>query len=770
MLEYNNLSPVEFEYLCQDIMQRKLGISLRRFSAGKDQGIDLVDDVSNIQVLLQAKHYYNTSFSTLKRDLKAELKKVEKINPKEYYLCCTSRLTPGNIKEIYALFSDYMQSDKNIITIYEIDAFLTNVENIDILRKHFKLWLSSTNILSAVYNQNIFIDTESLMFDIEKDIRYFVQTDTYDVAKEILLKNRLLILLGGPGVGKTTISKMLVLYFASIGYGIRYSSNGDIADLKKALSSNREQKEFILLDDCLGQSYFNLKETQETELSSLVKFVHICPDKILLLNSRITIFNEARERSDVFLRMFSDALIRIERIDVEKMQAPEKALIFYALLKKFKVPDEYYNHIRNEKRYRTLVNHHNYNPRIIEYAARNYGDTKPGQYYDFILNRVKNPQNVWKDEFERKLTAVDRYFMYTLYTLTSRYSGIKIEAMKEALQAILPAIKADITLQNFENVLQRLSTSLVRIVAKGLKAVYTPEPYYTYYVQDNSREISFLNPSVRDYVAEMFKDDMLRKFFIENAVFFEQIGVLFDTRQEVADHMKELIASDQLKRLKAMENNFTDGVILYMVVSHQLLDPSYEDIILPGLANFPSHCYFSESFHISHKKGSVVNTLLREPFYSFYTISEKLKHIKNVKCFCKDLDLETLVKILNQLEDILDFSKHLDRSEYLELVYEHVENAAQTYIDSRTSKSEEATEAEYDRLCSNIDEDLYDMLDRLFIGAFDPHDISVYYDSWEAPSAQSGSRGSIDVNPSKQYEIDEVDFILDRDLYNRDHT
>ena len=45
MLNYANLNDVEFEYLCKDIMQSKLNVSLRVFAPGKDGGIDLTDDV-----------------------------------------------------------------------------------------------------------------------------------------------------------------------------------------------------------------------------------------------------------------------------------------------------------------------------------------------------------------------------------------------------------------------------------------------------------------------------------------------------------------------------------------------------------------------------------------------------------------------------------------------------------------------------------------------------------------------------------------------------
>ena len=76
MLEYGNLSPLEFEYVCQDVMQAKLGTALRRFPAGRDDGIDLIDDLETNHIVVQVKHYWKSSFSALKQALKAERAKV----------------------------------------------------------------------------------------------------------------------------------------------------------------------------------------------------------------------------------------------------------------------------------------------------------------------------------------------------------------------------------------------------------------------------------------------------------------------------------------------------------------------------------------------------------------------------------------------------------------------------------------------------------------------------------------------------------------------
>ena len=117
MLNYSNLNDVEFEYLCQDIMQKKLGVELRRFAKGRDGGIDLADDVHFKNIIVQVKHYTSSSVSQLIATLKEKAIKVSKLSPKEYYVCCSKELSPQKIDEIYQLFSDYMTSTSNIVTL-----------------------------------------------------------------------------------------------------------------------------------------------------------------------------------------------------------------------------------------------------------------------------------------------------------------------------------------------------------------------------------------------------------------------------------------------------------------------------------------------------------------------------------------------------------------------------------------------------------------------------------------------------------------------------
>ena len=352
MLNFSNLNDVEFEYMCKDVMSRMLNVRLQRFGAGRDGGVDLADDSYRKYIIVQVKHYIKTDVAGLISALRKEIPKVQKNQPQKYYICCSKELTPENKATIYGMFSDYMDSTNNIITITEINDFLEDEKNEDILRKHFKLWINSTNILTSIFSNDICIDSEVLLSDIKESVHMFVKTAAYDSAISCLEKNNVLIIIGNPGVGKTITSKMIVLHYAIQKYRIRYTTDGtDLASLKKALAQSPEVKEVILLDDCFGQAYFNMKETQENELLSLVKCVKMNSNKILIMNSRVTIYQEATLRTPSLINSLDKKEYRAYVLDMSNVSLIEKAKIFYNHLYFSNVPEEYRRNIKYERNY-----------------------------------------------------------------------------------------------------------------------------------------------------------------------------------------------------------------------------------------------------------------------------------------------------------------------------------------------------------------------------------------------------------------------------------
>lgn len=501
MLNYSNLNDVEFEYLCKDIMSRMLNVKLERFGSGRDDGIDLTDNSYRKSIIVQVKHYTKTDVRGLINALKKEIPKIKSNNPDQYYICCSKELTPDNKCEIFALFSDFMESTANIISLVEINDFLDLPENADILKKHFKLWIESTNILTNALTNDVFIDSEGLLSDIEDDVRMFVETSAFNRALSALEQRRVLIIVGNPGVGKSITSKMLVLYYASLGYRVRYTTDAsDLAALKKSLSQSPDTKEIILLDDCFGQAYFSMKETQENELLSLIRHVNIYPNKVLIMNSRVTIFQEAQARTPTLIKSLDRNEYGAYVLNMDNISFVEKARIFYNHLFFYHVPELYREDVIRHKNYRKIVKHRNFNPRIIEFVCspRQWENITPYGFSKFILQCLDAPNQIWKDEYERRIAETDRMLLTTLYSLTS--TTIPLDFAKSCFNyRIMHTQGVDSSINHFEQALARLSESMIKTVdVHGQKM------------------LSVANPSVNDFLNAYLNDNPPEKYALLN--------------------------------------------------------------------------------------------------------------------------------------------------------------------------------------------------------------------------------------------------------------
>ena len=150
MFNYQNLESNQFEKLCRDIMQVKTGKQLHTFASGPDGGVDLTDDSHSHNIVVQVKHYWGSSFSTIKRDLEKEVEKVRRLAPKQYYICVSKQLSDANVNTIYEMFSDYMESTNNIVTLDDIDSFLHDPQNKEITGQYTNLYVESKTTVDLI--------------------------------------------------------------------------------------------------------------------------------------------------------------------------------------------------------------------------------------------------------------------------------------------------------------------------------------------------------------------------------------------------------------------------------------------------------------------------------------------------------------------------------------------------------------------------------------------------------------------------------------------
>ena len=131
-------------------MQVKTGIQLHTFASGPDGGVDLTDDSHSHNIVVQVKHYERSSFSALKRNLEKEVEKVRRLAPKQYYICVSQQLTDENVNTIYEMFSDYMESTNNIVTLDDIDSFLHDPQNKEITGQYTNLYVESKTTVDLI--------------------------------------------------------------------------------------------------------------------------------------------------------------------------------------------------------------------------------------------------------------------------------------------------------------------------------------------------------------------------------------------------------------------------------------------------------------------------------------------------------------------------------------------------------------------------------------------------------------------------------------------
>ena len=537
---------------------------------------------------------------------------------------------------------------------------MTDPANIEILKKHFKLWIESTGILQDIGNTNIFIDCESLLANIKNEENLFVKTTAFTNALKCLDNNRTLFITGNPGVGKTITSKMLVLHYAAMGYRVRFSSNvSDLDELKKSLSRNPDVKEIILVDDCFGQAYFNMKESQNAEILSLINYVNSSENKLLILNSRITILKEAKEQKPELVKCFEGKQCKVYILDMTAMDSVEKAKIFYNHIVFNGMDDAYFTEIQKDKRYLKIIKHINYTPRIIEFICNSnrYKAVEPYQYYEFVMQQLDNPREIWKDEYERKLQKVDRLLLLTLYSLSD--STIEESKVKECFEhRISYESDIDTTINQYEASLTRLLDGFIKLVSER-----------------GTKKLAMINPSVNDYLDGRLNSSLLEKQ--------QLIGNSFSIQQK-----KRLLSESEFNifALTAIKNHEIENYLFFSelqknafvshyVCKYKILDDAYTSYIQDFLT-FPKtlHIYGN----ISIPPIEIFRLIFGKDVCDFYKIGYYIVNKGVLDKMLDAFDLDDMVEIICLINRFFDDT---NRDTFVETVSYYLRYAVEKYCE-----------------------------------------------------------------------------------------
>ena len=629
MYDLSNLNDYEFEVLCLDIMQKLLDIKLFIFSRGVDQGIDICDKSSTPSTVIQVKHYAGSTYGQLKVALKKEIVKIKEHSPENYYVCTSQSLTRANKKEIMSFFPEFIHDISHIVDKNDINQFLQKQENNEIVQKNYKLWLNASNVLSLINNQDVFIDCEEILWDIENQMKLFVETTAYREALEKLKDDNIIIIVGAPGVGKSTLSKMVLMYYANEGYSIRFASNNNISDIKKVLSCNPNKKEIVLLDDFLGQHYLNLKDSHPSELKTLISFIARHNQKKIIFNSRITILTEAVNSSLIFNDVMDKHESNKYLLDLDKMSDYEKAKILYNHLYFNALPPAYWKQIKLNRNYLKIIKHQNYNPRIIEFVTkkRNYKNICADDYVDYIYGKLNNPEDVWRDEFRNRLDKNDRMLMNTLYSLSDTMISDKI--LKQSFnERIINQYNQDTSVNQYESTLIRLTDSLIKNIE-----------------DKKEKKISIINPSINDYLsAEIMSNSTEQIKIIDNAIYFEQIFKIMKSEEAKQYFVGEFI-NGKFSSLRTLKHSY-NFYFLKSIVTFDI----YKLEMIEGVRHSLEEVHKTINYWWENSEyGEIIEKLFVEKFFDFYNLQDIFFSEEKIIEILNPVYFEKLIEIIKLL-------------------------------------------------------------------------------------------------------------------------
>lgn len=508
------LSPEEFESLAKDLLERDLSLQFKAFTKGRDDGTDLCHYRSaDESVVVQCKHYARSKFTDLKRKVREEVNKL-KTNPPERYILATSLgLTPKNVNELFKILHPFCISKHDIYGESDIQGLLR--KNEDIVKRHPKLWIASEPVLTRILNNGGFFQSSMDRETILNRIGLYVSTPQLETARVKLEKDRVCIISGVPGIGKTSLAEMLIIECLAKGWEL-VSVTQDISEAFNVISTNEKSKQLFYYDDFLGQisSGEKLGKNEDVRLLKFINSVHGSPNKLFILTTREYILEQAKSqheklsRSDIDLYKF---VVEFEHYDeVTKAQILAKHLYFCD------VPAPHVEAVVKDRAYRKIIDHCNYSPRLIEEMTKRnkITETGPRNYVAAFTECFDDPVQVWEPAFTGHLNQAARHVLLALTACSKAPTVDELEKDFRGLHRLACSqFGGSFDSQDFRRSMRELEGNFIRSINPA--------------TNERGICVSWHNPSVLDFMCGWLRRNPHdTELILKSATRFEQIEAM----------------------------------------------------------------------------------------------------------------------------------------------------------------------------------------------------------------------------------------------------
>lgn len=491
--DFAKLNDREFEALGASIIENILIKSVEIFKSGRDGGVDGRFWIGKTKEgIIQCKHYIATPYTTLISKLKSEeLAKVKKLKPARYIFITSKKLSRKNKQEIKTIFHPFILSEADIYGYEDLNVFLSKKENQDIVERNYKLWITSTSVLDLIYNNAIKGRSESTIREIEENAYKYAITENHKKGLKILEENNVVIMTGEPGIGKTTLADNLALYYTAKGFEF-CDIEENISEAESIFREGEKKNIIFYCDDFLGSNLYDaINNKRDSHIVKFINRVRKDNSKKFILTSRTNILNKAFSLS----HRFQNGKIRDNEflLRVENLTNVDKAKILYNHIYYSNLDVEYLDKIYHSKRYKEIIKHRNFNPRIIEFVTDSgrVGHISPEEYWEYIIKNLNNPEDIWADYFQNQTDDCVRALTFLTVYNNGKISEDELRRSYNTFLKIHKVNLGDQTDKSFEAV-RKLAT-------KSLLNRNQIDKYKFEYV--------LFNPSIADFVLGSYSNE-----------------------------------------------------------------------------------------------------------------------------------------------------------------------------------------------------------------------------------------------------------------------
>ena len=525
MLDYDFkiLQPSEFECFSRDLLQAREDIFIESFADGRDKGIDLRFAYSKDKTcIVQCKRY--KEWKELKGKLKEEVEKVKRLSPQRYILTTSVDLTVKQKDEVLAMFNPFILSGMDVLGKKDLNNLLE--KNPEIEKNYHKLWLASTNVLNTIINRATLNWSSFELEKIEKDIRLYVENESLNKALDVLKENHYVVISGILGIGKTTLARMLVYTMLARGYEeFVYVDDMDTA----AKMFSKEKRQIFFFDDFLGANSFVQQSVSfENKLITFIDKVRNSKHTLFILSTREYVLSEAMAHYEKL--SMSNIDIAKCTIELEYYTKTIRAKILYNHLAEANIPPEYINVFIDKRGYMTIINHQNFNPRVIESIIKEqiWETIDSNDFANKVKEFFDNPISVWQFAFEK----LDVETRYTLLVLGTMGGHVRLDDFQEGYRQFCILTSQEVGLK-YDDVKWRQS---LKVLMNCFLKIDN---------RNGIKLVTMYNPSIADFIVFYLNQNTTTALqIIRGACFIEQLYNVFSDNRDFAVR-KNLVYVDE---------------------------------------------------------------------------------------------------------------------------------------------------------------------------------------------------------------------------------